>query len=215
MVVAWPGADQRADCPEKQANGDCHAAREFMREHCPASCRSPFAKGIAVLDPKDDVSFFDLRARDREGRRVKFERFGGMVTVVMAGSTLCGFGPKELSGLKRLQKTYGHLTEFVVFPTKRDDEDEEKEGGAGACAMGTKELTASGLRYLEMEPVHVNGPETHPVYKYLKERHMFEDLSDDYATFYVVTPQGHVQVHEDVTPLFLLSAIRDAIDKDL
>lgn len=213
-IAAWPGEDklEGKECEKKQKMGDCEAkeTRLFMRENCPASCRAPYAKGIAFVDPsKDETTFFDLEARDIMGRNIRFDRFDGMVTVVIAESSLCLFRAKEYNELRRLQKAYEYLIEIVFFPTQ------EGSGDAKSCLASEEIKKTIGLSSLTMEAVHINGPNTHPVYKYLKEKHAFDDLASNYATYFVVTPRGHVQIHEDVTPLFLISAIQDAVERDL
>lgn len=186
--------------------GDCEVkeSKKFMKENCPASCRRPYAKGLAFLDPDKDTSFFELEAKDAKGKLIDFERFAGYVTIVVDESSLCGFSTKDYTDLVRLHKAFPYLMEVIIFPTKQVKNENE-------CS-GIKEFKKhNGLDFLVMESVDINGPYTHPVYHYLKSSHYFDDLDPNYVTYFVIHPGGRIHVLEDVSPLFLIRSINDAL----
>jgi len=206
---AWPGDDKlsQKECKEKADQGDCEhiSDKMYMKENCPATCREPYRKGIRFLDAYDP-SFFDLSAKTANGKNIDFDRFEGYVTVVADESSLCGFTKKDFDEMNRLHKAFPYTMEVVIFPTNKMTEFSDDE-----CPGKQKFRNSKGLEFLVMETIEINGPNTHPVYKYLKDRHYFDNLDRKYVTYFVVSPDGNVQVHEDVTPLVLLKSIQYAL----
>jgi len=229
LATAWPGPDRLADdaCQKLMEAGDCskEGRKVWMRTNCPASCRTYQAMGIAQIDfSKRQDTFFDLKANDSKGRSIDFERFAGYVTIIVDESSLCGFTKKEVKELERLQKAHEYVMQIVIFPTHQitggsvsdDTTTETTSSSTKDDCPGLKDLKKSnGANFLFMEPVEVNGVNTHPVYQYLKGVQMFEDLGTDYVTYFVIQPEGHVQVHEDITPLALMESVIYAVRTEL
>lgn len=209
LCQAWPGEDKlsKKECKQKADQGDCEVVPQklFMKENCPATCREPYRKGVRFLQD-GETSFFDLSAKTAEGKLIDFDRFDGYVTLVADESSLCGFTNKDFGELNRMHRAYRYLMEIVIFPTNQLEEH------TGQDCPGVKEFkNYEGLDFMTMETVHVNGPNTHPVYKYLKERHHFDDLDPKYVTYFIVSPNGNVQVVEDLSPLKLFTQIDYAL----
>lgn len=103
----------------------------------------------------------------------------------------CEEGEREklARDFKRLLKiTPKQSIEFVVFPIVSNDERNGKE-----CADFSEVFTTAGGKSGNvhmMETANVNGPDTHPVYQYLKDVVGLEELMNDLSTLMFVNPMA-------------------------
>lgn len=65
-----------------------------------------------------------------------------------------------------------------------------------------------------MNKVDVNGADSHPVYHYLKKVAGPPQITWNFATYYVVKPDGTVASMSGVEPLDLTNAILEAMGAD-
>lgn len=109
-------------------------------------------------------NFFDFSAFDFKKNNVSFEMYRGQVLLVVNVASKCGFTP-QYTGLEQLYKKY-HARGFSVlgFPCNQfaaqepGDETEIHK----FCSL-TYEVT-----FPLFAKIKVNGPETHPVYAFMK-----------------------------------------------
>jgi len=59
-----------------------------------------------------------------------------------------------------------------------------------------------------MEKLDVNGPDAHLVYLWLKDRAGVETITWNFATYFLVGPDGNVESYSGVEPTDLESTIR-------
>ena len=66
-----------------------------------------------------------------------------------------------------------------------------------------------GVEFPIMEKINVNGPHTHPIYKFLKGRTQSPDISWNFAAYFLVSKSGTVSAHPggDVLPTQLSDLI--------
>ena len=68
-----------------------------------------------------------------------------------------------------------------------------------------------GVEFPIMEKIDVNGPHTHPVYKFLKTRTQSPDISWNFGAYFLVSKSGTVTAHPSVHPSELTSLIQSEL----
>ena len=66
-----------------------------------------------------------------------------------------------------------------------------------------------------MYKINVNGIDASPVYKYLKKEAGPHNIGWNFATYYVISPNGTVQSFSGVKPSQLESISRDLLSEEL
>jgi glutathione peroxidase len=110
--------------------------------------------------------FYQLSANDARGRPVAMSDFRGKVVLVVNTATKCGLAP-QFEDLQRLHEEYKNKGLVILgFPCNqfRSQEPESNETMADTCKVNF------GVTFPLLEKIEVNGPHTHPVFKFLKSR---------------------------------------------
>lgn len=170
-----------------------------MMQHCPEAClqwqRDMKRIHIAYVS-EDKPSFFDLTAKNSTGTLLDFRRFEGYVTLVITIARTCKDWKKIDSiyrGIEYLHHTWPYLLEIVVFFYNHPDLDYDID-----CASFHVRFTFTGRKIHIMEVVNINGPNTHPVLRYLKwsmNLHEEQGLSHDFTSFFIINPDGNTIQH--------------------
>uniref|UniRef100_A0A6U0T1I4 Uncharacterized protein n=1 Tax=Eucampia antarctica TaxID=49252 RepID=A0A6U0T1I4_9STRA len=137
------------------------------------------------IDPDNEEQYHDLEAKDWKGKTKRFENFEGYVTVVLNMQWNWSTVRANLMKIEHIHSLYPYVSEFMVFPTNipctGDDE----------LTMREKTLTELyDWKINIMETVKINGDDTHPVFKYLKRVFEVENLNENYATYFFISPDG-------------------------
>eukprot|EP00591_Stephanopyxis_turris_P002284 CAMPEP_0195509648 /NCGR_PEP_ID=MMETSP0794_2-20130614/2526_1 /TAXON_ID=515487 /ORGANISM="Stephanopyxis turris, Strain CCMP 815" /LENGTH=246 /DNA_ID=CAMNT_0040636925 /DNA_START=30 /DNA_END=770 /DNA_ORIENTATION=+ len=212
--------DKLENCEELAKQGLCHKDAENMIANCASSCLR-YQQGMrkveieAVAD--GEPSFFDLSAKTVHGSTLDFDQFEGYITLVTNGAKQCSEGgtpwTRYLQSLEHLHSVWPYTLEIVVFPFKRPNFGPENYS---FCNIYEKELKKKGRKIHVMEEVEINGPSTHPVYKYLKEKFKIEDLDNDTTTFFLIPPDGRtIEVHHFASLSHMKNYIRQHLHHDL
>lgn len=141
---------------------------------------------------------------------ILLNEFQGKVLLLVNTATKCGLAPqfKELEELHQDYKDKGLVV--IGFPSDTfAQEPEENETMAGVCELNF------GVTFLLSEKVDVNGPNTHPIFKYLKE-HSNSSLGKDIKwnfTKFLVSRDG--TTIKRYAPTTKPSALRADIEKFL
>jgi glutathione peroxidase len=109
-------------------------------------------------------TLYDFSARDLSGAEVPLDRFRGQVVLVVNTASQCGFTP-QYSGLERLHQDL--LTPgFAVlgFPCNQFGRQEPGDAAEIAAFCQTK----FDVRFPMFGKIEVNGPQAHPLYRWLK-----------------------------------------------
>lgn len=131
---------------------------------------------------------YDLTFSDTAGRAIKLSGYRGKVILVVNTATRCGFAG-QFRELEALYQQYNNRGLVVIgFPCNQfaDQEPETNETMAGVC------LRDFGVTFTLSEIIDVNGPETHPVFKYLKNHSkslLGKDIKWNFTKF-LVSPDG-------------------------
>ena len=111
------------------------------------------------------MSFFDYSARKINGREVKMETYRGKIVIVVNTASKCGFTP-QLAELEELYKRYKDQGLAILgFPCNQfaNQDPASNQEIQNFCQVNY------GVSFELFEKVDVNGPETSPLYQFLKE----------------------------------------------
>ena len=110
-----------------------------------------------------NASLYDFSAIAIDGKTVPLERFRGQVLLIVNTASACGFTP-QFGGLEQLHQTYGPRGLVVLgFPCNQfgSQDPGSNEEIAGFCQRNF------GVSFPMMSKIDVNGPEAHPLYRWL------------------------------------------------
>lgn len=133
-------------------------------------------------------SFYDFYVKDIDGKSVKLSKFRGQVVLVVNVASKCGLTP-QYEGLERLYKTYKGKR-FVILGFPANDFNQQEPGSEKEIKVfctGTY-----GVTFPMFSKIHVKGPETAPLYKWLIENSdRRDDIEWNFAKF-LVSRKGKV-----------------------
>jgi len=110
--------------------------------------------------------FYQLSANDPRGQPVELSAYKGKVILVVNTATQCGLTP-QFEGLQRLYEDYKDKGLVVLgFPCNQfaGQEPLSNESMVSTCQLNY------GVTFPLFEKIEVNGPQTHPVFQYLKSK---------------------------------------------
>lgn len=110
------------------------------------------------------MGFYDLSVLTPAGKKLEMADLKGKAVLVVNTATKCGLAP-QFDGLEELHQKYGEKGLVVLgFPCNqfRDQEPEKNDTMEQACKVNF------GVTFQLTEKVEVNGSNTHPIFKYLK-----------------------------------------------
>ncbi len=111
------------------------------------------------------MSIYDIEVEDIDGNIFKLEKYKGKVLLIVNTASKCGFTP-QYQGLQELYKKFGP-DNFVIlgFPCNQfaSQEPLEDSGIKEFCSLNF------GVTFPMFSKIDVNGENTHPLYKFLKE----------------------------------------------
>lgn len=110
------------------------------------------------------ATLYDLLFKDTYGKEASLGEFRGKVLLIVNTATKCGLAP-QFEGLEKLHEEYKDKGLVVIgFPCDQfaDQEPETNETMAEVCKVNF------GVTFQLTQKIDVNGPHTHPVFKYLK-----------------------------------------------
>jgi len=130
------------------------------------------------------TSFFDLETVTPAGKPYPFAAHQGKVVLVVNTATQCGLTP-QFEGLEKLHQTYKDQGLVVVgFPC---DQFANQEPLGDAEMVETCRMN-HGVTFPLMAKSDVNGPNTNPVFRFLKEKNkgiLGEDIKWNFGKFLV------------------------------
>lgn len=110
--------------------------------------------------------FFEFTAKTLQGKDVSMEEFKGKTILVVNTASQCGLTP-QFEGLEKLYEKYKDKGLVILgFPCNQFGNQEP--GDEASIASGC--VLSYGVTFPMFAKIEVNGPNTHPIFKYLKER---------------------------------------------
>lgn len=155
------------------------------------------------------TSFFDLEAEDIDKKVLKFNQFKGKVTVITNVASFCGYTESHYKGLVELYNQFKASPmgfNILAFPCNQFGEQEPNQ-----CHTIKKFAKSKGVEFTMMNKVDVNGVDASPVYHYLKKVAGPPRITWNFATYYVVSPDGTVNSYSGVEPASLKEVIMEAM----
>ncbi|MBN2984385.1 redoxin domain-containing protein [Cohnella algarum] len=109
------------------------------------------------------MSIYDFEVETIQGKQEKLADYEGKVLLIVNTATKCGFAP-QFQGLQRLHETYADKGLAVLgFPSNQfaNQEPGDNSDILQACQIN------HGVTFPLFAKIDVNGPEAHPLYRYL------------------------------------------------
>lgn len=155
------------------------------------------------------MSFYDYSAENIDGKEVTMTNYKGKVVLVVNTASKCGFTP-QLKDLEELYKGYKDLGLVILgFPCNQfmNQEPGDNKDVKNFCEINY------GVTFDMFGKVDVNGSNTHPIYKYLKEQEkgiITKDIKWNFTKF-LIDREGNVVKRYSPTTSPL--KIKDDIEK--
>jgi len=110
------------------------------------------------------AQFYDFKAKTLQGKEIGMDTFKGKTVLVVNTASKCGFTPQYegLEALYRKHKDKGLV--ILGFPSNQfaNQEPGDEKSIAEGC------LVNYGVTFPMFSKIDVNGPDAHPLYKYLR-----------------------------------------------
>ena len=103
---------------------------------------------------------------------------------------------------------YVHKLTLIASLTEFGEQEPEE------CPAIKKFAKKKGVEFTMMNKLDVNGIDAHPVYHYLKKVAGPPRITWNFATYYVVDPNGTVKSFSGVEPADLESAVKEALEAE-
>lgn len=134
------------------------------------------------------ASLYDFTVKDIDGKQVRLSKYRGQAVLVVNVASKCGLTP-QYAGLENLYKKYKKKG-FVILGFPANDFNQQEPGTEKeikAFCTGTY-----GVTFPMFSKIHVKGPETAPIYKWLIENSgRRDDIEWNFAKF-LVSRKGKV-----------------------
>lgn len=113
-----------------------------------------------------EQSVYDFSAPLLDDAPISLESMRGQVLLVANTASQCGFTP-QYAGLERLFQTYkGRGFQVLAFPCNQFGAQEP----GSAAQIGSFCQKNYGVSFPVFSKIDVNGPDTHPIFRFLKEK---------------------------------------------
>ena len=110
------------------------------------------------------TSFYDFKAKSLGGKEISMEQYKGKTVLVVNTASKCGLTP-QFEGLEELYRKYSDKGLVILgFPCNQfaNQEPGDEKSIAEGCLLNY------GVTFPMFSKIDVNGPDAHPLYKYLK-----------------------------------------------
>jgi len=206
-VIAADLIDDHENCELWSKQGECDANPNYMRKSCAKSCHFYDLEQVNTVDID---SFFDLEAKDIDGNTVSFSTLRGKVTIIVNVASYCGYTESHYRGLVQLHKDLQHtnMVEIMAFPCNQFGAQEPEE-----CPAIKSFAQKKGVKFTMMDKIDVNGEKSHLVYRFLKQKAGPRNIQWNFATYFVITPDGEIFSHSGIEPRQLKELALELVDK--
>lgn len=111
-------------------------------------------------------SFFDLSAKNIQGKEISMQEYKGKIILVVNTASKCGFTP-QLEGLEKIYKKFSDKN-FVILGFPCNQFGNQEPGDEKSISEGC--LINYGVTFPMFSKVDVNGENAHPIFKFLKNQ---------------------------------------------
>lgn len=145
---------------------------------------------FTILGAKD-MNLYDIEVKDIDGNVIQLEKYKNNVMLIVNVASKCGF-TNQYEGLEKLHETYSNEGLSILgFPCNQFL---SQEPGTEAEIKEFCSLTY-GVKFDLFSKIDVNGLNTHPLYKYLKDNSsgfMGTDIIKWNFTKFLIDKKGNV-----------------------
>lgn len=200
--------DDNENCAYWASVGECDKNPGFMMSSCATSCDNVAQQALKDAAELQNIhSFFDLKSSDIHGQDVDFQQFKGQVTVVVNVASECGYTDSHYKSLVRLwkqieQSSSSSNINILAFPCNQFGQ-QEPGSSKEILDFVNDNYGIDSTKIRLMSKVDVNGGDASVVYKFLKSKAGPASITWNFATYYVVAPDGGVEAFTGVEPLEL------------
>jgi glutathione peroxidase len=111
------------------------------------------------------MSIYDYKINSLQGKEIDFSNFKDKIILIVNTASKCGFTP-QYAGLQELHDKYYEKGLVIIgFPCNQFGGQESGD----AETIESECLINYGVKFLITQKVEVNGPNTTPIFKFLKE----------------------------------------------
>jgi glutathione peroxidase-family protein len=157
-------------------------------------------------------SFFDLAANDIFGKSIEFQKFEGQVTVLVNVASECGYTDSHYRGLVKLWKQVKHTEQINILAFPCDQFGHQEPGTSEE--INEFAVEEYGVEFTMMEKINVNGPNASVVYKFVKSKAGPTAIQWNFATYFVVSPDGAINSYSGAEPMHLKDTLMDLLQTD-
>ncbi len=158
-----------------------------MQQNCPLACHKATYRPPETSTTHDIDEFYQLSATDANGKVMSMENFEGYVTVIVNVARLCDYTELFYNTLEHMHAIYPYALEILAFPFNNPDVKID------SC-IEQIEADEKGLlrehKIRIMKPM--DGPDSHPVFDFLKKPFKVEKLESGFAYYFFINPDGNV-----------------------
>jgi glutathione peroxidase len=200
--------DEEPGCSDWADIGECDHNPGYMLVHCATSCE----KAVPVEKLEGIESFYDLSAPDINGNTVNFADFRGKVVILTNVASHCGYTESHYTQLVDLWGNFkdGDLVEILAFPCNQFGQQEP-----GSAEEIKSFVEQKGVTFRMMQKINVNGPAADTVYKFLKREAGPSAITWNFATYYVVSPDGQINAYSGLEPRHLKTVALSLLKEEL
>jgi len=126
-------------------------------------------------------------------------------------ASYCGYTESHYRSLVQLYSQFENTSpvEILAFPCNQFGQQEPKSNEE------IKDFSSSkGVKFRMMDKIDVNGPNASLVYKYLKSKAGPSQIQWNFATYFVIGPDGSVQSFSGVEPLELKEGVLGLLGRE-
>ncbi|KAL7543728.1 hypothetical protein ACHAXR_013250 [Thalassiosira sp. AJA248-18] len=189
VVVVAQEQDDVAECDGWASAGECSLNPNYMQEHCPIACRR---QADLDRDMAEEIGYTESHYRGLVELYNQFKESP-------VGFNILAFPCNQFG---EQDSIFSHPHCFICYyrPEK--------------CPAIKRFAKAKGVEFTMMNKIDVNGIDAHPVYHYLKKVAGPPRITWNFATYYIVTPEGVVASMSGVEPMGLAASIMTAMGAD-
>jgi len=189
-----PTVDLFPECVEWADRGDCKPGGRpyFMQKNCPVSCHKKTHKEPEHRRIDDDAQeeFYELTANTAAGKALSMENFEGYITVLVNAARVCEASDIFYDSLEHMHSIHPYALEILAFPF------EHPGINLDACRETIlAEEKKEGRKIHVMETIQTNGPNTHPIFRFLKKTFDLNELDPNVSNYFFVNPDGTLIEH--------------------
>ena len=119
----------------------------------------------SIYAGENKMSIYDFNVKTIDGEEVSMSKYKGKVLLIVNVASKCGF-TSQYEGLEKLFEKYKNEDFMILgFPSNQfaNQEPESNEKIKEFCSL------TYDVKFDMFSKVDVNGPDAHPIYKYLKK----------------------------------------------